>query len=637
MKTSKTLNFFQQADSSPSTSKVAGIDLGTTNSLISILEGGKSILIPNSEDGYLTASAVAYRPDGECLVGNLAKRQALMNPENTFLSFKRFLGRKFAEIQALNLTAPYKLMPDKDDNVRFWCPVLERLISPEEVSAQVLRRLIDDASKYVGEPVTRAVITHPAYFNTAQLQATRDAAKIAGIEVMHMLSEPTAAGLAYGIESGQKESNHVIVFDLGGGTFDISLMMIDPVTYSFEVEATSGDTELGGDDFTAALTEDVRQGCIDLCGLEVANLPKSIQRCNDKAETGKIALSTSEETTINIPFLTQEYPTCEVTLTRASFENRITTLLDRCQTPIDEVLAANNSLEAPVLIQDVLLVGGSTRIPAVRRFAASILDKEPLTPGNPDELVARGAALFAAHLAGESTVSITLNDLVPLTIGVETAGGLVESLVPKNTPLPQSATKGFRLLSDSRAPGVLPINIVQGERPLAAENKLLGVVELPVSVQASSSPNEPTIEVTFRLDRDGILRVTATDLTTAIQRELVIENSSNLDAAEVERLTIEAEKNAIQDQARVLVKTKLNNATQVLTDALSESSSAADATTLANLKQSCTELEAAAQSESTKALPKSEFLLKEINEVLDKLRAAIARLEKNDAGDSEKS
>jgi len=215
------------------------------------LEGGKSILIPNSEDGYLTASAVAYRPDGECLVGNLAKRQALMNPENTFLSFKRFLGRKFTEVQALNLTAPYKLMPDKDDNVRFWCPVLERLISPEEVSAQVLRRLIDDASKYVGEPVTRAVITHPAYFNTAQLQATRDAAKIAGIEVMHMLSEPTAAGLAYGIESGQKESNHVIVFDLGGGTFDISLMMIDPVTYSFEVEATSGDTELGGDDFTS--------------------------------------------------------------------------------------------------------------------------------------------------------------------------------------------------------------------------------------------------------------------------------------------------------------------------------------------------------------------------------------------------
>ncbi|ERT07396.1 chaperone protein DnaK [Lyngbya aestuarii BL J] len=529
--------------------KVVGIDLGTTNSCVAVLEGGKPTVIANAEGGRTTPSVVAYTKTGERLVGQIAKRQAVMNPENTFYSVKRFIGRKHAEITNEAKEVSYGVLSDNNSNVKLDCPLSKKQFAPEEISAQVIRKLVEDASKYLGETVTQAVVTVPAYFNDSQRQATKDAGKIAGIEILRIINEPTAAALAYGLD--KKENETILVFDLGGGTFDVSILEVGDGV--FEVLATSGDTHLGGDDFDKKIVDWLAEEFKRNEGFDLRKDKQALQRLTEAAEKAKIELSSATQTDINLPFITatQDGPKhLDITLTRAKFEEMCSDLLDRCRVPVEQALKDAN-LSASNL-SEVVLVGGSTRIPAVQELVHRICGKQPSQGVNPDEVVAVGAAIQAGVLGGEIR-DVVLLDVTPLSLGVETLGGVMTKLIPRNTTIPVKKSETFSTAQDGQTS--VDVHVLQGEREMASNNKSLGNFRLDGIPTAPRGM--PQIEVTFDIDANGILSVSAQDKASGKQQSITIQGASTLNETEVERMVKDAEANAETDhQRREQVDTK---------------------------------------------------------------------------------
>lgn len=521
--------------------KVVGIDLGTTNSVVAVMEGGKPTVITNSEGGRTTPSVVAYAKNGDLLVGQIAKRQAVINPENTFYSVKRFIGRPSKEVPDELRQTPYKI-EDVEGKIRLKCPNLNKNFAAEEISAQVLRKLVNDANKYLGEKVEKAVITVPAYFNDSQRQATKDAGKIAGLDVLRIINEPTAASLAYGLD--KKDNETILVFDLGGGTFDVSILEVGDGV--FEVLSTSGDTRLGGDDFDEKivkwlLNEFEKE---EKCSLKGDS--QALQRLTEAAEKAKIELSNLSQTEINLPFITASEEGAkhiEKTLTGAKFESLCNDLFSRCRIPVENALK-DAKLKANQ-IDEVVLVGGSTRIPAVKKLVKDILGKEPNETVNPDEVVAIGAAIQAGVLSGE-VKDILLLDVTPLSLGVETLGGVTTKIIPRNTTVPTKKSEIFSTAIDSQ-PNV-EIHVLQGEREFARDNKSLGTFRLDGILPAPRGI--PQIEVTFDIDANGILSVTALDKGTSKQQSITISGASTLPKEEVEKMVKEAEENALADKEK---------------------------------------------------------------------------------------
>jgi molecular chaperone DnaK len=521
--------------------KVVGIDLGTTNSCVAVMEGGKPTVIANAEGFRTTPSVVAYAKNGDRLVGQIAKRQAVMNPENTFYSVKRFIGRRFDEVTHEATEVSYKVL-NINGNVKINCPAQNKQFAPEEISAQVLRKLKDDASKYLGEDVTQAVITVPAYFNDSQRQATKDAGKIAGLEVLRIINEPTAASLAYGLD--KKSNETVLVFDLGGGTFDVSILEVGDGV--FEVLATSGDTHLGGDDFDKKIVDYLAEEFRKREGIELRKDKQALQRLTEAAEKAKIELSSVTQAEINLPFITatQEGPKhLDMTLTRAKFEELCADLIDRCRVPVENAL--RDSKLSKENIDEVVLVGGSTRIPAIQELVRRILGKDPNQTVNPDEVVAVGAAIQAGVLAGE-VKDILLLDVTPLSLGVETLGGVMTKIIPRNTTIPTKKSEVFSTAADGQTN--VEIHVLQGEREMANDNKSLGTFRLDGIPPAPRGI--PQIEVTFDIDANGILNVRAKDKGTGKEQSISITGASTLPKDEVERMVHEAEVNANTDHER---------------------------------------------------------------------------------------
>ena len=523
--------------------KVVGIDLGTTNSCVAVMEGGKPTVIANAEGFRTTPSVVAFTKNGDRLVGQIAKRQSVMNPENTFYSVKRFIGRKFTEVTHEATEVSYKVV-NVNGNVKLDCPSQGKQFAPEEISAQVLRKLVDDASKYLGEQVTQAVITVPAYFNDSQRQATKDAGKIAGIEVLRIINEPTAASLAYGLE--KKSNETILVFDLGGGTFDVSILEIGDGV--FEVLATSGDTHLGGDDFDKKIVDYLAEQFMKAEGIELRKDRQALQRLTEAAEKAKIELSSVTQAEINLPFITatQEGPKhLEVVLTRAKFEEICSDLIDRSRVPVENAL--RDAKLSKDNIDEVVLVGGSTRIPAVQELVKRILGKDPNQSVNPDEVVAVGAAIQAGVLTGEAgTEGLLLLDVTPLSLGVETLGGVMTKIIPRNTTIPTKKSEVFSTAVDGQTN--VEIHILQGEREMSNDNKSLGTFRLDGIPAAPRGV--PQIEVTFDIDANGILNVTAKDKGTGKEQSISITGASTLPKDDVERMVKEAERNASADKEK---------------------------------------------------------------------------------------
>ena len=522
--------------------KVVGIDLGTTNSVVAAIEGGQPSVIINAEGLRTTPSIVAYTKKQELLVGQIAKRQAVINPENTFFSVKRFIGSKEGEIAAESKKLPYKVGKDQTDNIKIKCPALNKEFSPEEISAQVLRKLINDATNYLGQEVTQAVITVPAYFNDSQRQATMDAGKIAGIEVLRIINEPTAASLAYGLDKKQNET--ILVFDLGGGTFDVSILEVGDGI--FEVLATAGDTSLGGDDFDNVLVKWLINDFKDKEGIDLAEDIQALQRLTEAAEKAKIELSTIEKTTIHLPFITADKTGpkhIEQELTREIFEKLCEDLINRCRIPVEKSL--NDARLDKSDINEVVLVGGSTRIPAIQKLVESLTNKKPNQSVNPDEVVAIGAAIQAGILAGEIK-DILLLDVTPLSLGVETLGGVMTKIIARNTTIPVKKSEMFSTAVDNQTN--VEIHILQGERELVAGNKSLGNFRLDGI--PSAQRGVPQIEVTFDIDVDGILSVKAREKETGVEQSVTIQGASNLNENEVAEMLAEAEKYASIDKEK---------------------------------------------------------------------------------------
>ncbi|AFY59529.1 molecular chaperone DnaK [Synechococcus sp. PCC 6312] len=534
--------------------KVVGIDLGTTNSCVAVMEGGKPTVIANAEGFRTTPSVVAYAKNGDRLVGQIAKRQAVMNPENTFYSVKRFIGRRFDEVTHEATEVPYKVL-NVNGNVKLDCASQGKQFAPEEISAQVLRKLKDDASKYLGEDVTQAVITVPAYFNDSQRQATKDAGKIAGLEVLRIINEPTAASLAYGLD--RKSNETILVFDLGGGTFDVSILEVGDGV--FEVLATSGDTHLGGDDFDKKIVDYLAESFRTAEGIDLRKDKQALQRLTEAAEKAKIELSSVSQAEINLPFITatQDGPKhLDMTLTRAKFEELCADLIDRCRVPVEKALS--DSRQSKEDIDEVVMVGGSTRIPAVLELVKKILGKDPNQTVNPDEVVAVGAAVQAGVLAGE-VKDILLLDVTPLSLGVETLGGVMTKIITRNTTIPTKKSEVFSTAVDGQTN--VEIKVLQGEREMADDNKSLGVFRLDGIPPAPRGV--PQIEVTFDIDANGILNVTAKDKGSGKQQSISITGASTLPSDEVERMVKDAERNATADQEkREKIETK-NQAEQL--------------------------------------------------------------------------
>ena len=523
-------------------SKVVGIDLGTTNSVVAAIEGGQPSVIINSEGLRTTPSIVAYTKKQELLVGQIAKRQAVINPENTFFSVKRFIGSKEAEISKDSKKLPYKVDKDQNDNLKIKCPALNKDFSPEEISAQVLRKLINDAKDYLGQEVTKAVITVPAYFNDSQRQATMDAGKIAGIEVLRIINEPTAASLAYGLDKKQNET--ILVFDLGGGTFDVSILEVGDGI--FEVLATAGDTSLGGDDFDNAIVNWLINNFKKQENIDLSNDIQALQRLTEASEKAKIELSTVEKTTIQLPFIAADKTGpkhLETELTRTFFESLCNELINRCKIPVEKALSDARLEKSD--INEVVLVGGSTRIPAIKLLVESLTGKKPNQSVNPDEVVAIGAAIQAGILAGEIK-DVLLLDVTPLSLGVETLGGVMTKIIARNTTIPVKKSEIFSTAVDNQTN--VEIHILQGERELVSGNKSLGNFRLDGI--PSASRGVPQIEVTFDIDVDGILSVKAREKETGAEQSVTIQGASNLNELEVEKMLQEAEKFATADKEK---------------------------------------------------------------------------------------
>ncbi|BAT54824.1 molecular chaperone DnaK [Nostoc sp. NIES-3756] len=521
--------------------KVVGIDLGTTNSCVAVMEGGKPTVIANAEGFRTTPSVVAFAKNGDTLVGQIAKRQAVMNPENTFYSVKRFIGRRFDEVTNEATEVSYKVL-SSGGNVKLDSPGAGKQFAPEEISAKVLRKLVEDASKYLGETVTQAVITVPAYFNDSQRQATKDAGKIAGIEVLRIINEPTAASLAYGFD--KKSNETILVFDLGGGTFDVSVLEVGDGV--FEVLATSGDTHLGGDDFDKKIVDFLAEQFRKDEGIDLRKDRQALQRLTEAAEKAKIELSSVTQAEINLPFITatQDGPKhLDTTLTRAKFEELCSDLIDRCRIPVESAL--RDAKLSKNDIDEVVLVGGSTRIPAVQQLVKNLLGKDPNQTVNPDEVVAVGAAIQAGVLAGDVT-GILLLDVTPLSLGVETLGGVMTKIIPRNTTIPTKKSEVFSTAVDGQTN--VEIHVLQGEREFANDNKSLGTFRLDGIPPAPRGV--PQIEVVFDIDANGILNVTAKDKGTGKEQSISITGASTLDKTDVDRMVREAEQNASSDKER---------------------------------------------------------------------------------------
>ncbi|MBC6431471.1 molecular chaperone DnaK [Nostoc sp. HG1] len=521
--------------------KVVGIDLGTTNSCVAVMEGGKPTVIANAEGFRTTPSVVAFAKNGDNLVGQIAKRQAVMNTENTFYSVKRFIGRRYDEVSNEATEVSYKVL-SSNGNVKLDCPIAGKAFAPEEISAKVLRKLVEDASKYLGETVTQAVITVPAYFNDSQRQATKDAGKIAGIEVLRIINEPTAASLAYGFD--KKSNETILVFDLGGGTFDVSVLEVGDGV--FEVLATSGDTHLGGDDFDKKIVDFLAEKFRKAEGIDLRKDKQALQRLTEAAEKAKIELSSVTQAEINLPFITatQDGPKhLDTTLTRAQFEELCSDLIDRCRVPVENALRDAKLNKGD--IDEVVLVGGSTRIPAVQQIVKQVLGKDPNQSVNPDEVVAVGAAIQAGVLAGDVT-GILLLDVTPLSLGVETLGGVMTKIIPRNTTIPTKKSEVFSTAVDGQTN--VEIHVLQGEREFSNDNKSLGTFRLDGIPPAPRGV--PQIEVVFDIDANGILNVTAKDKGTAKEQSISITGASTLDKNDVDRMVREAEQNASSDKER---------------------------------------------------------------------------------------
>ncbi len=521
--------------------KVVGIDLGTTNSVVAVLEGGQPTVIPNAEGNRTTPSVVAFTKGGERLVGQIARRQSVLNSENTFYSVKRFIGRNTGEVSSEAKQVPYQVK-DAGGKVKISSPLAGKDMAPEEISAMVLRKLVDDASTYLGEKVTQAVITVPAYFNDAQRQATKDAGKIAGIDVLRIINEPTAASLAYGLD--RKANETILVFDLGGGTFDVSVLEVGDGI--FEVKSTSGDTHLGGDDFDRHIVDWMADEFKKLEGIDLRQDRQALQRLTEAAEKAKIELSAVTESTINLPFITatQDGPKhLELKLTRGKFEEICSDLIERCRVPVQQALKdAKISLDQ---LDEVVMVGGSTRIPAVKELVKRLTNKDPNQTVNPDEVVAIGAAIQAGVLAGE-VKDILLLDVTPLSLGVETLGGVSTKLIPRNTTIPTKKSETFSTAADGQTS--VEIHVVQGEREMAGDNKSLGRFRLDGIPPAPRGV--PQVEVTFDIDANGILAVVAKDKASGKEQSITITGASTLDKMDVERMVRDAESHSTEDKKR---------------------------------------------------------------------------------------
>ena len=522
--------------------KIVGIDLGTTNSVVAVMEGGDPVVIPNAEGNRTTPSVVAFTKNGERLVGQTAKRQATINPDNTFYSIKRFIGRNFDETTVEREMVPFKVVKGPRNDVRVHSPITGKEYAPQEISAMVLQKLKTDAEAYLGEPVTKAVITVPAYFNDSQRQATKDAGKIAGLEVLRIINEPTAAALAYGLD--KKKDETILVFDLGGGTFDVSVLEVgDGVV---EVKATNGDTHLGGDDYDQRIVNWLIDEFRKDQGIDLSKDRQALQRLKEAAEKAKIELSSMSETEINLPFITADASGpkhLQMRLSRAKFEQLTADLTERLKGPFFQAL--KDAGLKPGDLDEVVLVGGSTRMPVVIDLVRKLTGKEPNRSVNPDEVVAIGAAIQAGVLGGD-VKDVVLLDVTPLSLGVETLGGVMTRLIERNTTIPTRKSEIFSTAADGQT--AVDIHVLQGERELAADNMTLGRFRLEGIPPAPRGV--PQIEVTFDIDANGILNVSARDKATGKEQRITITASTNLSKEEIERMIRDAELHAAEDKRR---------------------------------------------------------------------------------------
>jgi molecular chaperone DnaK len=599
-------------------SKVIGIDLGTTNSVVAVMEGDEPVVIPNQEGSRVTPSVVAFAKDGEVLVGQVAKRQAITNPENTIFSIKRFMGRRYDEVQEEIALVPYKVVRASNGDVRI--DIQGRMYSPPEISARILGKLKEAAEAYLGGKVTQAIITVPAYFNDSQRQATKDAGQIAGLEVLRIINEPTAASLAYGLD--KKKDEQIAVYDLGGGTFDISVLEIGEGV--FEVKATNGDTHLGGDNFDQRIVDWIAEEFKREHGIDLRNDRMALQRLREAAEKAKIELSSTVQTQINLPFITADATGPKhlvMTLTRAKLEALVADLIDRTIEPCRRVMKDANVSTTD--IDEVVLVGGQTRMPKVQEVVKQFFGREPHKGVNPDEVVAIGAAIQGGILAGD-VKGVVLLDVTPLSLGVETLGGVTTVLIPRNTTIPIKKNEMFSTAADNQSS--VDIHVVQGERPLARDNRTLGRFQL---VGIPPAPRGvPQIEVTFDIDANGILTTSAKDTTTGKQQQITITASSGLSKEEVSRMVGEAESHA-SDDARRRQEIELRNETDALVysvqRSLAEEGAKLSAEERSNIERALNDTRAALSGSDLDRIKQAQEALRRASSTLEQARTRTAQ------------